>query len=152
MRLISYKPQLTPWSPFDRMASLRDLLDSAFELASSGSDLNGRRGWMPPLDIREDEEKVTVTLEAAGLKKEDFDISLHDDNLTISGERKSETGKLEGESFRSERIFGRFSRTVTLPSQVKTDGVTAAYTDGVLTITLPKLEEAKPRKIEVNVE
>jgi HSP20 family protein len=152
MRLISYKPQLTPWSPFDRMASLRDLLDSAFELASSGADLNGQRGWMPPLDIREDEEKVTVTLEAAGLKKEDFDISLHDDNLTISGERKSESEKREGESFRSERIFGRFSRTVTLPSQVRADGVTAAYTDGVLAITLPKAEEAKPRKIEVNVE
>jgi len=152
MRLISYKPQLTPWSPFDRMASLRDLLDSAFELASSGGDLNGQRGWMPPLDIREDEEKVTVTLEAAGLKKEDFDISLHDDNLTISGERKSEVGKREGESFRSERVFGRFSRTVTLPSQVKADGVTAAYMDGVLTITLPKAEEAKPRKIEVNAE
>ena len=152
MRLISYKPQLTPWSPFDRMASLRDLLDSAFELASSGADLTGQRGWMPPLDIREDEEKVTVTLEAAGLKKEDFDISLHDDNLTISGERKSESEKREGESFRSERVFGRFSRTVTLPNQVKADGVTAAYTDGVLTVTLPKAEEAKPRKIEVNVE
>jgi HSP20 family protein len=151
MRLISYKPQLTTWSPFDRMASLRDLLDSAFELASTSGLDGGRRGWMPALDIHEDAENVTVRIEAAGMKKEDFDISLHDDNLTISGERKSETEKREGESFRSERFFGSFSRTVTLPALVKADAVTATYKDGVLTITLPKAEEAKPKKIEVSV-
>jgi HSP20 family protein len=106
---------------------------------------------MPALDIHEDADRVTVKLEAAGMKKEDFDISLHDDNLTISGERKAETEKREGESFRSERFFGSFSRTITLPAMVKADGVSATYTDGVLTITLPKAEEAKPKKIEVSV-
>jgi HSP20 family protein len=134
------------------MASLRDLLDSAFELASTTGQPDGRgRGWMPALDIHEDADAVTVRLEAAGMKKEDFDISLHDDNLTISGERKMETEKREGESFRSERFFGSFSRTITLPAMVKAEGVSATYTDGVLTITLPKAEEAKPKKIEVNV-
>jgi HSP20 family protein len=85
------------------------------------------------------------------MKKEDFDISLQEDTLTISGERKPESEKREGESFRSERFFGSFSRSVTLPSLVKVDGVKAAYEDGVLTITLPKAEEAKPKKIQVNL-
>jgi HSP20 family protein len=149
MRLINYRPQVSPWASFDRLSSLRELLDSAFQLAGSGDV--AQRVWSPALDIHEDTEKVTVRLEAAGLKKEDFDLSLHDDNLTISGERRNETAAREGESFRSERFFGRFSRTITLPSQVKADAVTATYTDGVLTVTLPKAEEAKPRKIAVNV-
>lgn len=151
MRLLSYQPQVTPWSSFDRLASLRDLLDSAFELAGNGAQSVRGRVWSPVLDIFEDADRVTVKLEAAGLKKDDFDISLHDDTLTVSGERKSETERSEGESFRSERFFGHFTRTVTLPALVKADAVSATYADGVLTITLPKAEEAKPRKIEVNV-
>lgn len=146
MNLIRYNNP-SNWSPFDRLSSLRDLLDSAFQLANyapaSGS------GWAPPLDVEEDDEKVTVTLEAAGLKSEDFDIALQDGTLTISGERKAESDKRQGESFRSERVFGKFARSVSLPSPVKTDGVKADYRDGVLTVTLPKAEEAKPRKITV---
>jgi HSP20 family protein len=149
MRLISYQPQVSPWTSFDRLSSLRDLLDSAFQLASPGPQTG--RGWSPALDVYEDADRVTVKLEAAGLKKEDFDISLHDDNLTVSGERKAESEQRDGESFRSERFFGQFSRTITLPAPVKVDGVSATYADGVLTVTLPKAEEAKPRKIEVNV-
>lgn len=150
MRLISCKPQLTPWSSFDRLSSLRDLLDSAFQLAGPFSPVTDR-GWAPALDIYEDADQVTVKLEAAGLRKEDFDISLHDDNLTVSGERRSEKKEGEGESFRSERFFGRFSRTITLPAAVKADEVKATYEDGVLTVILPKAEEAKPRRIEVSV-
>ena len=74
---------------------------------------------------------------------------MQDDVLTISGERKSESH--DGESFRSERFFGTFSRSVTLPSAVKADEVSAAYEDGVLSVTLPKAEEAKPKKIQVNL-
>lgn len=150
MRLINYQPQLTAWSPFERLASLRDLLDSAFELANAPQ--LGRRGaWAPALDIHEDAEAVTVRVEAAGMKKEDFDLSLHDDNLTVSGERKVDREQRDGESFRSERFFGQFSRTVTLPSAVQADKVTATYADGMLSIRLPKAEEARPRKIEVSV-
>jgi len=149
MRLVSYKPQLTPWSSFDRLASLRDLFDSAFQLANQAPLFGPDRGWMPALDIYEDDDRITVRLEAAGMKKEDFDISLHDDNLTISGERKAENR--DGESFRSERFFGKFSRTFTLPAQVKADKVKATYKDGVLTIDLPKADEAKPHKITVDV-
>ena len=150
MSIIRYRtPELATWSPFNRLSSLRDLLDSAFQLASSAPE--SASGWLPALDVFEDDEKVTVQVELAGMRKEDFDISLQDDMLTISGERKSESEKREGESFRSERFFGRFSRSVTLPSPVKAEEVKAAYEDGVLTVTLPKAEEAKPKKIQVNL-
>ena len=150
MSIIRYKtPELTPWSSFDRLSSLREFLDSAFQLA--GSARGSALGWAPALDVYEDADTVTVQLEVAGVKKEDFDISLQDDVLTISGERKSESEKREGESFRSERSFGAFSRSVTLPGPVKSAEVKATYLDGLLTVTLPKAEEAKPRKIQVEL-
>lgn len=146
MNIIRYKtPELTPWSGFDRYSSLRDILDSAFQF----SDFPG--GWSPALDVLEDDDKVTVQVEVPGMKKDDFDISLQEDVLTISGERKSESGKREGESFRRERRFGSFRRSVTLATPVKGDAVKADYQDGILTVTLPKAEDAKPRKIQINL-
>lgn len=139
-------PLAGTWTPFDRLAPWRDLLESAFAFPGSVPGT-----WSPPLDVFEDDEKVTVTVELAGLTKEDFDISLDGDALTVSGQRKARSGEQRGESFRSERFFGSFSRTVTLPAAVKVDAVTAAYQDGVLAVTLPKAEEAKPRKIEVKL-
>jgi HSP20 family protein len=150
MNIIRYNtPSLTPWSSFDRLSSLRDLLDSAFQLAGVNAEAGSR--WAPSLDVFQDDDTVTVKLELAGMKKEDFDISLQDDILTISGERKSERESGEGESFRSERVFGAFRRTVTLPAPVKSDEVKATYEEGVLTVTLPKAEEAKPKKIAISL-
>jgi HSP20 family protein len=150
MSIIRYNtPEITPWSSFDRLSSLREFLDSAFQLAGSarGSSL----GWAPALDVYEDDDKMTVQLELAGMKKEDFDISLQDDVLTIAGERKSSQEKQDGECFRSERSFGAFRRSVTLPAPVQSGEVKATYQDGILTVTLPKAEEAKPRKIQVEL-
>ncbi len=137
MRLINYHPHLHTDS---RVSSLHDLLQAAFP-AQDGA------GSAPLLDIHEDADRITVSLEAAGLKKEDFEISLDDGDLTIAGERKAETR--EGEVLRSERFFGRFCRTVRLATPVQPDAVSAVYADGVLTVVLPKAEEAKPRKIVV---
>jgi len=92
-----------------------------------------------------------VKVELPGIKKEDIEISLHDGVLTVSGERKHEVEKKERQSFRSERYFGKFQRSVTLPAAVNVGGVKAAYKDGILSIELPKAEEAKPRQIKVNV-
>jgi HSP20 family protein len=145
MKLIRYNSQSSPWSSFDRLASFRDLLDLPFAPAGESNP----RVWAPALDIHEDGEKITVNVEAAGLKKEDFDISLEDDTLTVSGERKNETETREGTSFRSERFYGRFSRKVRLSTPVKADEVKATYENGVISIVLPRAEEAKPRKISV---
>ena len=89
--------------------------------------------------------------ELPGMKKEDIDVSLHDGALSISGERKSEEKLENAEVYRSERFFGRFQRTVALPATVDAAKISAQYKDGVLTVTLPKAEEAKPKQIDVQV-
>ena len=145
MSIIRYRtPELAAWTPFDRLSPLRELLDSAYRLTESA----GLSAWSPVLDVYEDAETVTVRVELAGMKKEDFDLSLEGGALTISGKREAKEENRE--SFRSERFFGTFTRTITLPAPVKSDGIKAAYEDGILTVTLHKADEAKPRKITVS--
>ena len=84
------------------------------------------------------------------MKKEDIEVSLNDGMLSISGERKGETKSEGAEVYRSERFFGRFQRNVAFPAAVAADKIQAAYKDGVLTVTLPKAEETKARKIDVS--
>jgi HSP20 family protein len=132
---------------------LRDELDRLFtgsfgELAPP-SQLP--RLWNPAVDVYQDKDNVYVKAEVPGMKKEDVEVSLHDGILSISGERKSETQHKDAETYRSERFVGRFQRSFTLPSLVKADEVKAQYKDGILTITLPKAEEAKPKQIEIKV-
>jgi HSP20 family protein len=106
-------------------------------------------GWTPAVDIYEDNDKYVVKAELPGLRKEDIQVSLEGNTLTISGERKHEEEKKEGESYRAERFFGRFQRSVTLPTAVQAGKIDASYKDGILTVTLPKSEEAKPKQIQV---
>ena len=91
-----------------------------------------------------------VKAELPGLKKEDINVSLHDGDLVISGERKHDAKSEGTEVYRAERFFGKFQRTVSLPPAVAANNVKAEYKDGILTVTLPKSEEAKPRQIQVN--
>jgi HSP20 family protein len=152
--LIRYEfPELTTWRPFNRLSSLHEDLDRLFNLAfpstTRGSELLG--GWAPALDLSQDKDNVFVKVELPGMKKEEISITLHEGVLTISGERKHEEEKKAGDVFRSERFFGKFHRSVALPAAVKTDKVAAAYKDGILTVTLPKAEEAKPKQIAVSV-
>jgi HSP20 family protein len=107
--------------------------------------------WSPPLDVFQDKDHVFVKVELPGMKKEDIQISLHENTLTISGERKQEQEVKEGDGYRSERFFGRFHRSLTLPVSVESSRVTAQYKDGILTVTMAKAEEAKPKQIEVKV-
>jgi HSP20 family protein len=88
-------------------------------------------------------------VELPGLKREDIAVSLDDGVLVVSGERKTETVDEGTEIHRQERYYGKFSRALTLPSAVAADKVKAAYKDGILTVTLPKAEEAKPKQIAV---
>jgi len=106
--------------------------------------------WAPSIDLYEERDNFIVKAEVPGMKREEIDISLHEGALTITGERKVEE-KRKGTNFRTERFFGRFQRTVTLPKAVDGDKVKANYKDGVLTITLPKSEQAKPKQIDVQV-
>ena len=107
----------------------------------------------PRVDIHEDEKAVYVKAEIPGLDEKDLNVTLKENMLTISGEKKAE--KTEGEKNKNywycERVFGSFSRTIALPDAIKHDEVKANYKNGVLEIEIPKAEAAQPKKINVNV-
>ena len=139
----------TTWPTLGRLTDLRDEIDRLFEapLARTSEFL----GWMPAFDVYEEKDSFIVKAELPGMKKEDINVSLHDGSLIVSGERKSETKSEGTEVYRAERFFGKFQRAVTLPTAVAASKVKAEYKDGILTVTLPKTEEAKPKQIEVNI-
>ncbi len=147
------RPELAAWPGIGRLTGLRDEIDRLFEspLAELARSSRLLSGWTPALDLYEDKDNLYVKVEVPGMKREEIDVSLHEGSLSISGERKSEQQHEDAEVYRAERFFGRFQRTVTLPTPVAADKVKAQYKDGILTITLPKTEEAKPKHIDINV-
>ena len=154
MSLIRYQaPELSNWPTFGRLSNLRDELDTLFELpfwSNFGRQTQLFSGWTPALDLYQNNDNVIAVVELPGMRKEDVEISLHDGMLTIAGERKMETQGSE-KAERSERYIGKFRRSITLPTRVDADKVSATYKDGILTVTLSKAEEAKPKQIQVNV-
>lgn len=107
--------------------------------------------WSPRVDISETDDEYIVRAEVPGVSKDDIKVTIKDNVLTISGEKKQEK-EMKNENFhRVERVYGSFSRTFTLPGAVKVDKIEAKFKDGVLTIKLPKVEEAKAKEIEVKV-
>jgi len=150
MRLMKF--QRPSWPAVNEITNLRDEINRLFEAPfaewTRGSDV--LNAWSPALDLYEDKDNLIVRAELPGLKKDEIDISLHDGTLVVSGERKNEK-KYEGsETSREERFFGKFQRSVELPKAVDPNAVKATYKDGILTVTLPKTEDAKPRQITVN--
>ncbi len=143
MKLVTYQRPGLAWPNFGQLLNLNDELDRIFE--------SPLPVWTPPLDVHEDKDKFTVTLELPGLQREDIAVQIEDGSLVISGERKSETISEGTEVHRRERYHGKFSRALTLPVAVAPDQVKAAYKDGILTVSLPKAEAAKPKHIDVSV-
>lgn len=154
MSIIRYQaPELSTWGSFDRLSTLRDEMNRLFDFSLPGFGREDRLlgVWSPPLDVYQDKDNVFVKCELPGMKKEEIEISLHENTLTVSGERKNEREVKEGDGFRRERFFGRFHRSVTLPVPVDTNKVKANYKEGILTVSLSKAEEAKPKQIDVQV-
>lgn len=107
--------------------------------------------WSPLSDIYEDQDSYILTMDLPGIKKEGVKISYVDGQLNISGERKQEKENRDGTYHRVERNYGKYFRTFTLPKKIKEDKINAEFTDGQLTITVPKAEEAKPKEIDIKV-
>jgi len=141
---------LTRWSPVRDLASMEiDRLNRMFEAAFSGEPI-GRGTWVPPVDIYETADKdVVVKVELPDMKREDITITFENDLLSIEGERKFESNVDREQYHRVERGYGAFRRSFTLPTSVDAGNVQASYQDGVLTITLPRREEARPKQIEI---
>ncbi|MCK4412402.1 MAG: Hsp20/alpha crystallin family protein [Candidatus Eisenbacteria sp.] len=106
--------------------------------------------WVPALDVSEEAGDYKVRVDLPGISKDQVELSYENDVLTISGERKQQEERKEGKLHRSERFIGRFTRSLRFPGDVKPAGIDASFKDGVLEIMLPKADEARRRRIEVN--
>jgi HSP20 family protein len=141
MKLVQYQRPLA-WPTFGRLSNLQDELDRLFETPLTA--------WAPALDVQEDKDNFSIRVELPGMKREDIEVTLQDGALVITGERKEEKVTEGTAVHRQERYYGKFSRALTLPTAVAGDKVKAQYKDGILTVTLPKAEEAKPKAISVS--
>jgi HSP20 family protein len=143
------------FDPFRDLASMQDRINRIFGeayLHNNDDDVTNRGDWRPPVDIYEnDKHEIVLRAELPGLKREDLDIRVENNTLTLRGERKRDAEVKQESYHRVERVYGAFSRSFSLPATVNTEKVGATFADGVLTITLPMREEAKPRQIQVQV-
>lgn len=144
---------LDPWRDF---GSLQERINRMFDdtigtLYPHGSEELERGTWIPAVDIHETEDGYIVKADLPGLKKEDIQIDLKNSTLTLKGEKKFEEKVSKDNYVRTERAYGTFVRSFTLPHNVDAEKIRASYKDGVLELTLPKKEEAKPKQIKVEV-
>ena len=144
------------FDPFRDLAQMQDRINRIFGDAYTrrfvNDDLTQRGEWLPPVDIYENaNEEIVLKAELPGIGREDIDLRVENNTLTIRGERKREQEVKQEQYHRVERSYGAFSRSFALPTRIDTDKVRAEFKEGVLTITLPVKAEAKPRQIEVAV-
>jgi HSP20 family protein len=147
----NYRPGLTrPGFSRDPVFGFFDRFFGDQELETEGAELApSNRAWLPPVDIYENEDAFIATADLPGLDKKDIEVSLEDNMLTVSGERSYEKNGQQGSFRRVERAYGTFRRSFALPAIVDAAKVDARFENGVLTLTLPKSETAKSRKIDV---
>ncbi len=119
------------------------------ELEEDWPWVSGRHGWLPALDVHENDEQYAVTVELPGMEKEDVTIECEDGMVTIRGEKKSEREEKEEKPRFVERRYGAFSRSFSMPRDGDADRMEAAFDKGVLTLTIPKTEAAKPRTVAI---
>ncbi len=139
------------WEPFRDMMSLRNAMDRLFdESYVRPARVWGEEGAAPlPLDVYQTDGEIVVKATVPGVKPDEVDITITGDTLTIKGEHKEEQEVKEENYIRKERRYGTFARSMIIPVSVQSDKAEAAFENGVLTLTLPKAEEIKPKQIKV---
>ena len=136
--------------PWMTMPTLQHRINRLFDdMLPAAEEEMGLYNWQPLVDTFEKDNAIEIRAELPGIKKEDVDIDVRDNVLTVSGERSHDEDVNEGDFYRRERFYGRFQRAITLPDNVDTDNIDAQYDEGVLKITIPKTEESQTKKIEV---
>jgi HSP20 family protein len=150
MALIRWSPRRDLWDPFTGLAEIQDEVNRLF--GTSPRRQGGFEGiFSPNVDVVVEKDNVLVRADLPGLGKDDISVTLQDNYLTIQGDKKHEAEQKEANYFLSERVHGSFTRTIELPVAVDAAKIEARFKDGVLHVTLPKTEEAKPKQIEVKV-
>lgn len=147
--------KLVRWSPARDLLNIQDEMNRVMDRFFSpelfeGSDFSTSR-WLPNMDVQEDRDRFTISMELPGLSKDDVSLTVREGMLTIEGERKQEDEK-EGVNYhRVERRYGKFLRSFQLPVRVQEDKIEAVFKEGVLTVQIPKAEEVKPKQIAVKI-
>jgi len=150
---------ITRWNPAKELISVEkefgklfDSFNNRFGLKSSKEDEDFANAvWSPLTDIKEDENKYSLHLDLPGVKKEDVKITFNNGQIAISGERNFEKEENNSKYHRVERAFGKYYRAFSLPEKIMEDKIEAEFKDGILNISIPKAEEAKPKQIEVKI-
>ena len=144
---------IIPWKPLDELTTMRRDLDTLWDRFFPEKFHEGylTHEWVPSIDLAETKDKLVVKAELPGLEAKDVDLSITDDILTIKGEKEEETEEKDEHHFFVERYTGTFQRAIKLPAHIKTDKIDAKFDKGVLTITLPKTEEAKKKEIKIDI-
>jgi HSP20 family protein len=145
----------TQWDMMRELASMQDRMNRIWgSVYDRGrDDMSGHGAWLPPVDIYETADRdIVLKAELPGLRRDAIDLTVENNTLTIKGQRQPDDGAADAQFHRSERVFGSFTRSFTLPNTVDAGRVKAEYRDGVLTVRLPRREEARPRQIAVDVE
>lgn len=143
--------------PFFELTSLQDRVNQLFNQAFGGFEGLGLEqplttaAFLPPVDISEDEHNITLQAEIPGVNEKDLNITLDNNVLTITGERRFKEEEKKENFHRIERRYGKFTRSFTLPTTVDAQNVNAIFENGVLNVTLPKREEFKPKQITIGV-
>jgi HSP20 family protein len=141
------------WEPFRGLSTLHDQVNRLFNetvLRGQGED-SALTTWSPAVDIYETENELVVKADLPDVAEKDIDVRVENNLLTIRGERKFEKSVSEDNYLRVERSYGAFSRSFSLPNTVNAEAIHAAYKNGVLTVTMPKREESKPRQVKVSI-
>lgn len=139
--------------PFRGLGTLQDQVNRLFESSFQGraSDHSALTSWAPAVDIYETENELVLKADLPDVDEKAIDIRVENNMLTIRGERKFEQQVKEDNYLRIERTYGSFSRSFGLPNTVSTENINAGYKNGVLTVTMPKRAESKPKQVRVNV-
>jgi HSP20 family protein len=143
---------ITRFDPFRDLRTLQDEVNRLFSTSFSrsfGDEGMARGAWTPSVDIYESQDQIVLEAELPGMNREDFEVTVENNVLTLRGERRFEKREESDNYHRVERAYGGFSRSFTLPQTVSPDGATAEYKNGVLRVVLQKREEVKARRIEI---
>jgi HSP20 family protein len=150
---------LSPWRPFrDIEREMRSMLSSTLEdffgdghIVGRPLDVFGGRGWGPAVDVEENDREYTFEVELPGLEKDDFKVEMQNGTLIISGERKESSEHKGKNLLRQEQCYGQFRRSFSMPVDANPDAIKAAYKNGILTVTVQRVEKAKPKSIPVSI-
>ncbi|MDD3374111.1 MAG: Hsp20/alpha crystallin family protein [Candidatus Omnitrophica bacterium] len=155
MTLVPYRKDNWWVDPFSELEGIQKQMNQLFDFSLARNPLGDTTllggQWAPAVDVYDSKDSLLVKADLPGLTKDEIEVSIHDGSLILKGEKKKDTEVKEEKYFKTERFYGSFFRTIPLPASVDVNKVDAKYQDGVLTLTLPKKEEAKPKQISIDV-